>query len=128
METYPEYPDWSDKTFLIAEDIDSNYTILAALLKKTHVLILRARNGKEAIQIASGTASIDLILMDISMPDSDGIEALRFIRQQLPGKIVIAQTAHDLSSSEIINEKFDGFLLKPIRRKELLETLSKYLS
>ena len=125
METYPEYPDWSDKTFLIAEDIDSNYTILAALLKKTHVRILRARNGKEAIQIASGTASIDLILMDISMPDSDGIEALRFIRQQLPGKIVIA---HDLSSSEIINEKFDGFLLKPIRRKELLETLSKYLS
>ena len=68
------------------------------------------------------------ILMDISMPDSDGIEALRFIRQQLPGKIVIAQTAHDLSSLEIINEKFDGFLLKPIRRKELLETLSKYLS
>ena len=120
METYPEYPDWSDKTFLIAEDIDSNYTILAALLKKTHVRILRARNGKEAIQIASGTASIDLILMDISMPDSDGIEALRFI--------VIAQTAHDLSSLEIINEKFDGFLLKPIRRKELLETLSKYLS
>ena len=105
METYPEYPDWSDKTFLIAEDIDSNYTILAALLKKTHVRILRARNGKEAIQIASGTASIDLILMDISMPDSDGIEALRFIRQQLPGKIVIAQTAHDLSSLEIINEK-----------------------
>ena len=128
METYPEYPDWSDKTFLIAEDIDSNYTILAALLKKTHVRILRARNGKEAIQIASGTASIDLILMDISMPDSDGIEALRFIRQQLPGKIVIAQTAHDLSSLEIINEKFDGFLLKPIRLKELLETLSKYLS
>ena len=128
METYPEYPDWSDKTFLIAEDIDSNYTILAALLKKTHVRILRARNGKEAIQIASGTASIDLILMDISMPDSDAIEALRFIRQQLPGKIVIAQTAHDLSSLEIINEKFDGFLLKPIRRKELLETLSKYLS
>ena len=125
METYPEYPDWSDKTFLIA---DSNYTILASLLKKTHVRILRARNGKEAIQIASGTASIDLILMDISMPDSDGIEALRFIRQQLPGKIVIAQTAHDLSSLEIINEKFDGFLLKPIRRKELLETLSKYLS
>ena len=70
----------------------------------------------------------ELILMDISMPDSDGIEALRFIRQQLPGKIVIAQTAHDLSSLEIINEKFDGFLLKPIRRKELLETLSKYLS
>lgn len=128
METYPKYPDWSDKTLLIAEDIDSNYTILAALLKKTHARILRARNGKEAIQIASDTASIDLILMDISMPDSDGIEALRFIRQQLPGKIVIAQTAHDLYSSEIIYEKFDAFLLKPIRRKELLETLSKYLS
>lgn len=83
---------------------------------------------KKRYKSLPGTASIDLILMDISMPDSDGIEALRFIRQQLPGKIVIAQTAHDLSSLEIINEKFDGFLLKPIRRKELLETLSKYLS
>lgn len=60
------------------------------------------------------------------MPDTDGIEALRLIRQQIPDKIVIAQTAHEWSH-EIAAEEFDDFLQKPIRRKMLIETLSKYL-
>lgn len=127
MEPILQYPNWSDKTVLIAEDHDNNFTVLAALLKRTHIHVLRAHNGSEAIRIAAENKDIDLILMDISMPDLDGIEALRQIRELLPNKIVIAQTAHDLSS-EITNEKFDDYLLKPIRQKVLFETLSKFLS
>ncbi len=122
-----QYPDWSEYTILVAEDIDSNFTVLSALLQKTNIRILRAHNGEEAVATSLLNPSVRLILMDISMPGCDGIEALRQIRQQLPGKIVIAQTAHDFSSV-IAGENFDAFLRKPIRRKQLFEVLSPYLS
>lgn len=122
-----EIPDWSGKTILIAEDLDNNYTVLAALLKKTQVQLLRAHNGAEAILMVAQQKHIDLILMDISMPGLDGIEALRKIRQQSPDKTVIAQTAHDFSL-QLSGENFDGYIQKPIRRRKLLELLSKYLS
>ena len=82
-----ELPDWHNKTILIAEDIDSNYAVVSALLKHTHVKIIRAHNGAEAIDMVTQQHDIDLVLMDISMPDTDGIEALRLIRQQIPDKI-----------------------------------------
>lgn len=127
MATSIEFPDWSARTILIAEDLDSNYAVLSALLKRTNVHLLRAHNGAEAIKITAGNQPIHLVLMDISMPDIDGIEALRQIRQQMPDKIVIAQTAHEYST-EIAAEEFDDFLRKPIRQNELIELLSKYLS
>lgn len=120
-------PDWCHKTVLIAEDLDDNFAVLAALLKKTRVNLFRAANGAEAIDIASKTENIDLILMDISMPDMDGIEATKIIRQQFPQKIVIAQTAHE-PSEYIPLVGFDEVLVKPIRKKLLIDTLSKYLS
>lgn len=127
MAPYSQPPDWSGKTILIAEDTDSNFTVLSALLKKTNARILRAHNGQEAITLCNKENRIDIILMDISMPGYDGIEALRKIRQQFPGKIVIAQTAHELS--EVLSgEEFNDFLRKPIRRNQLLEVISKYLS
>lgn len=127
MITVVQLPDWSDKTILIAEDLDDNYAILAALLKRTNVHLLRAHNGAEAVDLVSQKPDINIVLMDISMPDMNGIEALRLIRQQIPDKIVIAQTAHEISEI-IASEGFNDFLQKPIRRKGLIELLSKYLS
>lgn len=120
-------PNWSDKTILIAEDLDDNYAVLSALLKRTNVHLERAHNGAEAIDFISKGHQVDLVLMDISMPDISGIEALHLIRQQMPEKIVIAQTAHEYSN-EIAAEGFNDFLQKPIRRNELIQLLSKYLS
>ena len=119
-------PDWSKKTILIAEDVDSNYTVLEALLRHTQVHVLRAHNGLEAIEMISKQVEIDLVLMDLSMPKMNGIEALQQIRQQMPDKIVIVQTAHDISE-EIVEAKFDDILQKPISRNNLIQLLSKYL-
>lgn len=127
MNTPVQFPDWSDKKILIAEDLDGNYAVLSALLKLTKVQLLRAINGQEAIALMSQYKDVNVILMDISMPEMDGIEALRRIRQQMPHKIVIAQTAHAFSKV-IADEEFDDYLQKPIRRNTLIELLSKYLS
>lgn len=127
MNTPVQFPDWSDKKILIAEDLDGNYAVLSALLKLTNVQLLRAFNGQEAIALMNQYKDVNVILMDISMPQMDGIEALRRIRQQMPHKIVIAQTAHSISDM-IAAEQFDAYLQKPIRRNTLIELLSKYLS
>lgn len=127
MNTPVQFPDWSDKKILIAEDLDGNYAVLSALLKLTKVQLLRAFNGQEAIALMSQYKDVNVILMDISMPEMDGIEALHQIRQQMPHKIVIAQTAHAFSKV-IADEEFDDYLQKPIRRNTLIELLSKYLS
>ena len=61
-------PDWSGKTILVAEDVDSNYMVLSALLRKTKVSVLRATNGQEALEMIQQHPQIIAILMDISMP------------------------------------------------------------
>lgn len=127
MEERQIFPDWADKTILVAEDLDDNFAVLAALLKKTHVNLIRARDGAEVIELALNTPDIDLILMDISLPAVDGIQATKAIREQFPEKIVIAQTAHDPSMQTQLMD-FNEILLKPIRRKLLINTLQKYLS
>ncbi|MGL5683496.1 MAG: response regulator [Marinifilaceae bacterium] len=122
--------DWSDKTVLIAEDYDENFIVLKALLKKTNINILRANDGKEAINMVSLYPNIDVILMDITMPELDGMEAARIIRSLNPGKAIIAQTAHEreLPTTTIQWELFDDVLCKPILRQELLNKLDKFLS
>lgn len=123
-------PDWSDKTVLIAEDVDANFMVLTALLKKTEIHIIRAITGEEAVKLMAETPDIDVILMDISMPVMDGVEATRLIRQQFPEKPIIAQTAHALpiQRDRITQEGCNDVLLKPIRRNILIETISKYIN
>ena len=123
-------PDWSGKTILVAEDVDSNYMVLSALLRKTKVSVLRATNGQEALEMIQQHPQIIAILMDISMPGMDGIEATRLIKENFPDKIIIVQTAHarDMSRDKMNAEGCNDYLLKPLRQKMLIETLSKYLS
>lgn len=123
-------PDWSGKTILVAEDVDNNYMVLSALLKKTKVSVLRALNGKEALEMIQRHPQITAILMDISMPDMDGLEATHLIKEYFPDKVVIVQTAHalDIYRDRMIAEGCNDYLLKPLRQKILIETLSKYLS
>lgn len=123
-------PNWSDKTLLIAEDNETNFIVLSALLKNTQITIFRAHNGAEAIKTIDNHPDIDVILMDISMPDMDGIEATHLIKEKFPDKIIIAQTAHNLNikREQMADEGCNDYLLKPIRLKVLIETLDKYLS
>lgn len=127
MNTTASPPNWSGQTIIIAEDMDNNFTVLAALLKKTNATLLHAPNGKEAVRLTQQNPDVAVILMDITMPEMDGIEATKIIKQLFPQKIVIAQTAHN--PSNMLNlDNFNHVIQKPYNKRILFDMLSKYLS
>ncbi|MCK4661363.1 MAG: response regulator [Bacteroidales bacterium] len=118
---------WSDKTILVAEDEDDSFLYINEILIKTKVNILRAKNGFEAIEICRTNNNIDLILMDIKMPEIDGYEAMsqiKKIRKDIP---VICQTAYATESEKkkCLEAGCLDYITKPIKTKVLLEKIAK---
>ncbi len=121
--------EWSEKTVLIAEDVESNFIYLQELLRPSRVNLIWARNGKEATENVKKHKNIDLVLMDILMPEMDGYEATRIIKSMRNDLPVIAQTAYSLDSDKEKSESanFDDYLIKPIWSPQLLSAMEKYL-
>jgi signal transduction histidine kinase/ActR/RegA family two-component response regulator len=123
------YPyDFKGHTILIAEDIDFSFLYIEAVLRRTGVKILWAQNGREAIEHVKANQSIDLVLMDMQMPVMNGYEASEVIAKLRPGLPVIAQTAFVLPDDikKCYASGCTGYLAKPIRKEQLLNTLSEY--
>ncbi len=120
---------WSDKTILIAEDVTANYMLIERVLRKTGVNVLWAKNGLEAVEIFRANGNIDLILMDIRMPEMNGFEAVEIIKQANPQIPIIAQTAYamDGDAERSLELGCSGYISKPIDFNQLIEKLSTYL-
>ncbi len=120
--------DWSDKKILIVDDILEVYQLLSIYLRDTKAKQLYAENGKQAIEFCKQNPDIDLVLLDIQLPDMDGYEIvkeIKSIRSELP---VIAQTAFALSGDKerALQSGFNDYITKPIYKKTLLEHISKF--
>ena len=120
--------DWSARTILIAEDVPTNYMLIEAVLSKTKVNLIWARNGQEAVDKCLNNENIDLVLMDIQMPVMNGMEATRAIlkiRNSLP---IIGQTAFTFNYEEekIKKAGCSRVLTKPISPEALLSCISDY--
>jgi CheY-like chemotaxis protein len=120
---------WKDKIILIAEDEDANFLYLKAALAKTRATVLRAKNGREAIDLIRNHPEIDLVLMDIKMPVMNGIDATKLIRSFNGSLVVIAQTAYaeERDRKVYIDAGCNDLLTKPYTQSRLLKTISKYL-
>jgi two-component system cell cycle response regulator DivK len=126
----PEYH-WNNRVVLITEDEEVNFFYLKTLLKKTKARILRAKNGKEAVDIiAEHKGGVDLILMDINMPVMDGYEAMRIIKSKHPDLPIIAQTAYTLNNDrhKCLKAGFNDYIAKPINRVALFRMVNDNLS
>jgi two-component system, cell cycle response regulator DivK len=121
--------DWSKKTILIAEDEDSNYLYLEAVLQKTGASLLWARSGEEAIDACKQNPNVDLILMDLQMPNINGYEARHQIKEMYPDIPQIAQTAFAMADDEkrAMDAGFDAYISKPIRKGNLLGIVGRFL-
>lgn len=121
----------SSKTILIAEDENSNFIFLKALFQKLNpdFKIIRANDGKEAVEKCLVEQGIDLVLMDIKMPVKNGYEATRIIKEFRPGLPIIAQTAYSTAdaNSKALSAGCDAYISKPIDISVLRELLNKFL-
>ena len=111
---------------LIAEDTDSNFLLLSLLLKKEYE-IHRANNGAEAVR-RFRELSPDLILMDIKMPEMDGLEATRAIRRENQTVPIIAITAfaYDKDRQRALDAGCNDYLSKPIDANKLKRKLCNF--
>lgn len=114
------------KTILVAEDIQSNYQLVSALLRKRFNLV-HAANGQEAIDILH-KRHIDLLLMDMKMPVMDGLTATAEIRKFNAELPIIALTAHVFENDRLtaMDAGCNEYLVKPIDRAKLIAVLKKY--
>jgi len=119
----------SKKTILITEDQDSNFLLLEVLLGIWGMNTLRACNAQEAVDMCNENKKIDLVLMDIRLPDFSGLEATRLIKKVYPDLPIIAQTAYAISGDreKALNAGCNEYITKPIRRDKLFELLERFL-
>jgi CheY-like chemotaxis protein len=116
-------------TILIAEDDEFSFMYLEACLSDFNCSILHAINGKEAVKIVNQNASIDLVLMDINMPEMNGDKALEEIRKTNKELPIIAQTGLAMSGDKekMLKAGFDDYISKPISTKVLITIVNKHL-
>jgi CheY-like chemotaxis protein len=122
--------DWTGKHILVAEDDEVNFIYLNEILKATNAKIYRAKNGLEAINIAESEEKLDLILMDIKMPEVDGLEAAKYITTIKPDLSIIALTAFAMDGDKglCIRAGCCAYITKPIDKQKLLFLMEKYLT
>ncbi|MBU2650868.1 MAG: tetratricopeptide repeat protein [Bacteroidetes bacterium] len=117
--------DLKNFTILVAEDVASNFELVKELLEITAAKVLWVKNGSEAVEKCKANEKISLVLMDISMPEMDGLTATRLIKEFRPSLPVIAVTAfaRQEEKEKFLNDGCDDYIPKPIDEKQLLDSI-----
>ena len=118
------------KKILIVEDNEKNMKLVRDILRHQGHATLEAVNGLDGVRLAEEEHP-DLVLMDIQLPDIDGIEALGRIRKDvsldaIPVLAVSASVMPD-DQQKINSSGFDAFIMKPINLKQFVETVQRFL-
>lgn len=123
-------PDLTGKVVLIVEDNETSRFYFEAALSKLKAKTIWAKNGKEGIELFQANENIDLVLMDLNMPEVDGFEATRKMKSIRPEIPIIVQSAYILSGEEArsFEAGCDEFLSKPIRLSLLTEAITRHLT
>ncbi len=114
---------------LVAEDDIHSLMFLKTLLSLEGIIVYEAVNGKKAIEMVERFPEIDLVLIDMRMPEMDGLEATKIIKTVRPDLPVIAQTAYAMKE-DVENAHqagCDDYVHKPVKKQILMEKIKKLL-
>ncbi len=129
--TLPIPASYAPARILVAEDNAVNQKLIEMMLKKVGIEVVMAANGKEAVEkFVASPEAFDMIFMDIQMPEMDGFEALRIIRDNGYADMpIVAMTAHAMKEhrDECLSAGMDDYIAKPIRKPELMAILDRFL-
>jgi CheY-like chemotaxis protein len=120
-------------TVLLVEDHPINQALASALLERQGHRVLVAANGREALELAE-TNRFDLVLMDVQMPDMDGIQATARIREMEEAEArhtpIVALTAHAMKGDRdrFLAAGMDGYIAKPIRADTFFSTIHEAIA
>ena len=120
---------WTGKTILIAEDEIVNYMFLEVLFEETGAVLIHAADGRIAIDTVKANPDINIVLMDIKMPNVNGLDATRQIKAIRPQLPIIAQTAYAMQDDEYkaLQAGCNAYISKPIDANKLINLMKKYL-
>lgn len=113
---------------LIVDDDESIRKVLTTILEEEGYTIDTAENGKEAIE-KSKTNFYNLALIDIRLPDIEGIKLLTLMKETVPKMVKIIITGYPTMQNaiEAVNRDADAYLLKPLNMENLLNTIKEHL-
>ncbi|MFO7756696.1 MAG: ATP-binding protein [Bacteroidales bacterium] len=112
---------------IIAEDEYANFMYLKKLINEDNIHVLHAKDGYEVIDLCRNDSAVNLIFMDIKMPNMDGHTAAKMIKEFRPELPIIAQTAYALESDKLkFADVFDDYLTKPIEKHRVKQIINKY--
>ena len=111
---------------LIVDDDPQIRSTLASILENESYVVTTAENGKKAIRMCE-KASFDVALIDIELPDIKGTELLHILSKKHPKMVKIIITGHPSieNAAKSVNEKADGYIMKPFDVPELLKMIKK---
>ena len=127
-EVVPDPASLAGRRVLVAEDNQVNRLLVQRFLHDLPVTLHFARNGREAVEMTRSLGP-DIVLMDMSMPEMNGIEATRAIRGAgvaQPAIVALTANAFEADRAACLAAGMDGFLTKPVRRAELVRVLAQY--
>ena len=113
-------------TVLIIDDDAQMQEVLASILSEAGYYVETANNGKEAIKICK-ESPIDVALIDVELPDTQGTKLLSNLKTLQPKMVKIIITGHPSIENAVtsVNEKADGYIVKPFNPPDLLEMIKK---
>jgi PAS domain S-box-containing protein len=120
---------WNSRKCLLVDDNKDVLTYLRSVLADTGLIIITAQSGYEAIEIVKADPDIEVVLLDMQMPDMNGIETTKEIRKICKDLPIIAQTAFIFEDDKdiILESGCDACLFKPIRKEHLLTVMTGFI-
>ncbi|WP_372772463.1 response regulator [Mangrovibacterium sp.] len=117
------------KKILVVEDNETSLYYYQIALGRYNASSYWAKNGMEALSVVKSEPGIELIIMDLDMPEMDGFEATRQIKTMNPAIRIIVQSAFILSGEESKSYEAgcDYFMAKPVRLTALMNAIQKHL-